>query len=104
MKFFSHLSYKFSILWLTVLSITFLYFIIKNPYNAYTWQKKIVLKVKDEDQIYILKVRAEEAGLTTALITDAGKTVIAPGTVTCLAIGPDIEGKIDKIIGELKLM
>jgi len=67
-------------------------------------QKKIVLKVKDEDQIYILKVRAEEAGLTTALITDAGKTVIAPGTVTCLAIGPDIEGKIDKIVGGLKLM
>lgn len=67
-------------------------------------QKKIVLKIKDEDTLYNLKIQADELKLTTAIITDAGKTVIAPGTVTCLAIGPDVEEKIDKIAGELKLM
>lgn len=67
-------------------------------------QKKVILKIDNEDQLYRLKIQAEELGLTTALITDAGKTVIAPGTTTCLAIGPDLEEEIDKVAGSLKLM
>ena len=39
----------------------------------------------------------------TALITDAGRTTVEPGTITCLAIGPDSDEKIDKITKELKL-
>lgn len=66
--------------------------------------KKIVLKVNDEKEILEYKKQAEDAGLVTALITDAGKTVIAPGTITCLAIGPDDEEKIDKITGKLKMV
>ena len=67
-------------------------------------QKKVVLKVLDEDQLYRLKMQAEDLGLITALITDAGKTVIAPGTTTCIAIGPDLEEEIDKVAGGLKLI
>ena len=66
--------------------------------------KKIILKVKDEKELLDYKTQAEEIKLITALITDAGKTVIAPGTVTCLAIGPDEEEKIDKITGKLKMV
>ncbi|GAI83243.1 unnamed protein product [marine sediment metagenome] len=48
--------------------------------------------------------QAKDAGLKTVTITDAGLTCIAPGTVTCIAIGPDEEEKIDAIIGKLKLV
>ena|SRR3989338_2626588 len=66
--------------------------------------KKVVLKVKDEKELLKYKQLAEDVGLKTALITDAGHTVLEPGTVTCLGIGPDEEGKIDRISGKLKMM
>ena len=67
-------------------------------------QGKIALKVADRNELYKYNQLAKDAGLTTALITDAGRTVIAPGTETCMAIGPDDEDKIDGITSELKLM
>lgn len=66
--------------------------------------KKIVLKVKNLEELYRYERDAKESGLTTAIITDAGHTVVAPGTVTCMAIGPDIEAKVDKITGTLKML
>ncbi len=65
---------------------------------------KIVLKVKDEKELLFYLRQAKEAGLTASLITDAGRTVIAPGTKTCAGIGPDEEENIDKITGKLKLL
>ena len=65
---------------------------------------KIVLKVKDEAELRKYMQQANQAGLITALITDAGKTVLAPGTVTCLGIGPDETHLIDKITGHLKMV
>src|SRR3989338_9384657 len=47
---------------------------------------------------------AKDAGIVCALITDAGRTTVEPGTVTCLGIGPDKDEKIDKIISNLKLL
>ncbi|HLD79919.1 MAG TPA: peptidyl-tRNA hydrolase Pth2 [Candidatus Nanoarchaeia archaeon] len=73
-----------------------------------TWRKegmpKIVLKVKDEKELLLYLQRAKDDGLTTALITDAGRTVVATGTKTCGAIGPDEEKKIDAITGKLALL
>jgi PTH2 family peptidyl-tRNA hydrolase len=66
--------------------------------------EKIVVKVEDKKELYKFLQLAKDAGLATALITDAGRTVIAPGTETCLAIGPDDEKEIDKITGKLKLL
>ena len=66
--------------------------------------KKVVLKVKDEKELFKYKQMAEDFGLKTALITDAGHTVLEPGTITCLGIGPDLEEKIDKVSGKLKMM
>ena len=66
--------------------------------------KKIVLKVNDLRELKKYLIKAKTAKLKTAVITDAGFTVIAPGTTTCMAIGPDEEDKIDKITGKLALM
>ncbi|MEK6809708.1 MAG: peptidyl-tRNA hydrolase Pth2 [Nanoarchaeota archaeon] len=72
------------------------------------WRKegmpKIVLKVKDEKELLHYLQKAKDNGLTTALITDAGRTVIAPGTKTCGAIGPDEEESIDAVTGKLPLL
>jgi len=72
------------------------------------WRKqgmaKIVLKVKDEKELISYFQKAKDEGLTAALITDAGKTVVAPGTKTCVGIGPDEEEKIDKVTGKLSLL
>ena len=67
-------------------------------------QKKVVLKVKDEKELIRFMQDAKDDGLKTALITDAGKTCIAPGTKTCLGIGPDSEEKIDKLTGNLPML
>ena len=73
-----------------------------------TWRNqgmpKIVLKVKDEQELLSYFELAKEQGLTAALISDAGKTVLVPGTKTCVGIGPDEEGKIDQVTGKLKLL
>ena len=66
--------------------------------------KKIVLKVKDDKELFKFKQICEDSGLKTALIQDAGHTVLEPGTITCLGIGPDSEIKIDKITGKLKMV
>jgi len=66
--------------------------------------KKVVLKVKDLEELKTYLKQAKQANLSVALISDAGKTVLKPGTTTCLAIGPAKESQIDQITGHLKIM
>lgn len=66
--------------------------------------KKVILRVEDEKQLLEYQNKAKAEKLVAAIITDAGKTVVSPGTKTCLAIGPDDEEKIDKVTGNLKLI
>jgi len=68
------------------------------------WRNAGMLKVKDEKELLQYLQQARDVNLTTALITDAGKTVVAPGTKTCGAIGPDDEEEIDAITGKLPLL
>ena len=79
-----------------------------NPKLVAAWREdgmtKIALKVKDEKELLQYFEQAKDKGLTAALIIDAGRTVIAPGTKTCVGIGPDTEEKIDKITGKLGLL
>jgi len=65
---------------------------------------KIVLKAENLEELYRYNQQAKDEGLVTAVITDAGRTVVEPGTVTCCGIGPDDEKKIDKITGKLKML
>lgn len=72
------------------------------------WQeeggKKVVVKVRDLQELYSLKMAAESAGLVTSLIVDAGHTELPPGTTTCLGIGPAPLEIIDRVTGHLGLM
>ena len=65
--------------------------------------KKIVLKVAGEKELLQYQQAAKREGLVASLITDAGKTVVAPGTKTCVAIGPAPEDAVDKVTGELPM-
>ena len=66
--------------------------------------KKVVLKVKNKEELFKYNQIAKDNKLKTALITDAGRTRLEPGTLTCLAIGPDEEKRIDEVTGSLKMM
>ncbi|MAE43000.1 aminoacyl-tRNA hydrolase [Candidatus Woesearchaeota archaeon] len=66
--------------------------------------KKVVLHVVDEKELFKYKQLLEDEGIKTALIKDAGHTVVEPGTVTCLGVGPDLSEKIDKVTGNLKMV
>lgn len=66
--------------------------------------KKVVLKVEGLEELRRYKAAAEKEKIVTALITDAGHTAIPAGTVTCLGIGPDVEEKIDRVTGQLKIL
>lgn len=67
-------------------------------------QKKVVVKVESEKDFYPLKQFAEDLGLATSLIQDAGHTEIPSGTVTVLGIGPGPNEKLDRVTGHLPLL
>ena len=69
-----------------------------------TGQAKVVLKVNSLMELFEFNAVAEAQGITFSLITDAGRTQIEPGTVTCLGIGPDKGSVLDKITGDLKML
>lgn len=68
-----------------------------------TGMKKIILKVPGEKELMQLQQVAKRKGLVASLITDAGKTVVAPGTKTCVGIGPAPETTIDEVTGDLQM-
>ena len=67
-------------------------------------QEKVVVKVESLKELEEIKKEAISLDLPWSEVTDAGHTQIAPGTTTCLSIGPAPEDKIDKITGDLKLL
>ncbi|MDI6720245.1 MAG: peptidyl-tRNA hydrolase Pth2 [Methanomicrobiales archaeon] len=67
-------------------------------------QKKVVLKAKDERALLELRTIAEAAGISAALIQDAGLTEIPPGTVTALGLGPARSEALDRVTGGLPLL
>ncbi|KAI8472026.1 MAG: peptidyl-tRNA hydrolase-like protein 2, mitochondrial precursor (Bcl-2 inhibitor of transcription 1) [Monoraphidium minutum] len=67
-------------------------------------QPKIALKVKDEEEMASLAARAQAAGLCCYIVHDAGRTQIAAGSQTVLAVGPAPKSEVDKVTGHLSLM
>jgi len=76
--------------------------------NRELWEadgsKKVVLKVKSLAELLEVRRSARAAKLPNALIRDAGKTEVEPGTVTALAIGPADEHDIDSVAGHLHML
>lgn len=66
--------------------------------------KKSVVKVDALNDFFPLKENAEEVGLSTALIIDAGHTEIPAGTKTVLGIGPGPSNIVDQVTGDLSLL
>jgi peptidyl-tRNA hydrolase, PTH2 family len=65
---------------------------------------KVCLQVESEEELRTLALSAEELGLHSHLVMDAGLTEFAgQPTLTAGAIGPGDEEKINKITGHLKL-
>ena len=71
------------------------------------WKKsgmaKIVLKVADEKELVSFFQAAKDSSIVASLITDAGHTVVEPGTKTCVGLGPAKEEELDALVGELSL-
>lgn len=67
-------------------------------------QAKIVLKVVDERMLVEFYQKAKDKGLSVSLITDAGHTVVAPGTKTAVGIGPANDEDIDLVTANLSLL
>jgi peptidyl-tRNA hydrolase len=65
---------------------------------------KVVLQSESADELKQLEEAAQRRGIPACLITDAGKTVVPAGTITCLGLGPAWENELDELTGELKLV
>ncbi|XP_049879016.1 peptidyl-tRNA hydrolase 2, mitochondrial-like [Pectinophora gossypiella] len=69
-----------------------------------TGQAKIALKTDSVDEIKQIADNAKKMGLVTSLIRDAGRTQIAPNSITVLGVGPAPKDIVDKVTGHLKLL
>lgn len=79
---------------------------VKEWYDAW-WregQKKVVVKVAGEMELYELYEQAKGVRLPCYIVNDAGLTELPPGTTTTLGIGPAPNEKMDKVTGHLKLL
>lgn len=77
---------------------------ISPTFRLRAWRRagmtKIVLSVANEADLHTLHEKAVADDLPVALIRDQGRTEVAPGSVTALAIGP---ADIDHLTGSLPL-
>ncbi len=69
-----------------------------------TGQKKIVLKLPDEESIKKLYEAFKFKKVPCALVNDAGLTQLPPGTITALGIGPWRSEEINPFTSKLKLL
>jgi PTH2 family peptidyl-tRNA hydrolase len=67
-------------------------------------QRKVAVKVNSESELEELRKHAEALGLVAVIIQDSGLTQVAPGTATCIGIGPAPAELVDKVTGDLRLL
>ncbi|KAF9113583.1 Peptidyl-tRNA hydrolase protein 2, mitochondrial [Mortierella sp. AM989] len=79
----------------------------KSPKTLTRWeycgQAKVTLKIDNEDDMLLLQAQARSIGLAAHSIRDAGRTQIAAGSRTVLAVGPGPVSVVDSVTGKLKL-
>lgn len=76
---------------------------VKN-WEYYSGTAKVVLGVDNYEELMKYNQLATERGIVTAIIHDAGRTEVDPGTATVCALGPDLVNIIDTVTGKLKLL
>ena len=64
----------------------------------------VVLGVDGVDDLDIHRQEAMEHHLVHHVVTDAGRTEVAPGTVTVLGIGPAQSSVLDVLVGHLQAL
>ena len=64
---------------------------------------QIAVKVETEADLQLLMGKARSLGLVSYLVADAGRTQIAAGSQTVLAVGPGPGNLVDQVTGGLKL-
>ena len=64
----------------------------------------VVVAAPDADFLRRARDAAARAGLPYCLVADAGRTEVAPGTETVLAVGPGEVSRVDAITGQLRLL
>ncbi|XP_033328574.2 peptidyl-tRNA hydrolase 2, mitochondrial [Megalopta genalis] len=67
-------------------------------------QPKIVVRIRNEEELMALAQKARNVGLVTAIIKDAGKTQLMPGTISTLGIGPGPKDTIDSLTSNLRIL
>ena len=67
-------------------------------------QAKVVVNVKNIEELMAVSNRAEELYLPVVQVQDSGLTQIPSGTITCVGIGPAPSNLIDKVTSDLKLL
>jgi PTH2 family peptidyl-tRNA hydrolase len=65
---------------------------------------KICVGVESEKELLAVYEAAKDAKLRVNVVCDSGHTEVEPGTLTCVAIGPNYVEEIDRITGHLKLL
>lgn len=65
---------------------------------------KIVVRAESEAELNDIRQRARVAGLRVYPVSDAGRTEVEPGTLTCIGIGPQPAREVDKVTGGLRLL
>merc|ERR1719317_588850 len=80
----------------------------RHPSEVHQWRltgaKKVVLKCKSEEELLALHSKAKDLRIPCYLVQDAGRTQIARGSKTVLALGPLQASKIDPVTKDLKLL
>ncbi|CAC5391532.1 PTH2 [Mytilus coruscus] len=66
-------------------------------------QPKVVVKTESEKSLLQIARDARSLGLNASLVKDAGRTQIAPGSITVTGIGPGPEELVNQVTGHLKL-
>mmetsp|Transcript_11716 Transcript_11716/g.35702 ORF Transcript_11716/g.35702 Transcript_11716/m.35702 type:complete len:159 (-) Transcript_11716:117-593(-) len=80
----------------------------KRPQKVKSWeanaQPKIALQIRSMQEARNLERMARSRGIPSYMVYDAGRTQIASGSMTVLALGPARKDELDAITGRLKLL
>lgn len=79
----------------------------RDPETMKVWdsngQQKVTVKCNSEEELLTLLAEARNLGLISAVIVDSGRTQVAPGSKTVVAVGPGPRSLVDQVTGQLKL-